>query len=71
MRIVNKTEKISELNNGACYLFHGKVFIKIDLECKEMIDDETMCYAVDLVNGHCIAVKNSSFVKIIDPSLSY
>ena len=32
MKIVNKTKKLSELENGRCYIFHDRIYMKIDIE---------------------------------------
>lgn len=71
MKIVNKTKKLSELENGRCYIFRDRIYMKIDMECSESTEEEPMCYVVDPSNGHCIAVKSSNIVRTIDPSLSY
>ena len=71
MKIINRTKKISELENGRCYIFHERIYMKIDMECPESTEEEPMCYVVDPSNGHVIAVKSSMTVKLIDPNLSY
>ena len=71
MRIVNRTKKIGDLESGRCYMFHDRIYMKIDIECPESTEEEPMSYVVDPSNGHCISVKNSSSVKLVDPDLSY
>lgn len=71
MKIINKMKKIEELESGKCYLFHGRIYMKIDLKIPDSTEDESMCYVVDPANGHCLAVDGETPVKVIDPSLSY
>ena len=71
MKIFNRTKKISELESGRCYMFHERIYMKIDMECPESTEGEPMCYVVDPSNGHCISVKGSMQVRLVDPSLSY
>lgn len=75
MRIVNNdkaiTKTLGELKGGDCYMFHGRIYMKIELPCPESTEEEKLVYVVDPSNGSTLSVKETIVVKPVDPTLTY
>ena len=89
MKVINSNigeiKTIEELKAGDCYIFHGRVYMKIEFPegvnvvvhneeiartFKEQ-PEEKHSIVVDPSSGKVIFVKNSAKVKLVNPTLKY
>ena len=90
MKVINSSigeiKTVEELKAGDCYIFHGRIYMKIDLPeyakvivddeeklrmVKEQFNGEQISLVTDPSSGKVIFVKNSAKVKLINPVLKY